>query len=55
MRTVITREEAMDMEDAHAQGFHEEFPREGCPTCQDRTLSSYPTAAEVAINKEATG
>jgi hypothetical protein len=38
----------MDMEDAHAQGFHDEMPREGCPTCSRRETSSYPTAAEVA-------
>lgn len=48
MRMTITREEAYDMEDAHSQGLHEELPRDGCPTCQRRELSSYPTAAEVA-------
>ena len=50
MRTVITREEAMDMEDAHGEGLHEELPRDGCPTCQGRNIMSYPTAAEVAQN-----
>jgi hypothetical protein len=47
MRNYVTREEAMDMEDAHAQGLHEETPRDFCPTCTRRELSSYPTAAEV--------
>jgi hypothetical protein len=47
MRTVITREEAMDMEDAHGEGLHGETPRDGCPTCQNRDIKSYPTHAEV--------
>jgi hypothetical protein len=51
MRHTITREEAYDMETAHAQGLHE-FPREGCPLCEDRDLRSYPTAAQVAKAKE---
>lgn len=53
MRMVITREEARDMEQAHAEGYHDELPREGCPTCSDRELSSYPTAAEIARRAEA--
>jgi hypothetical protein len=52
MRRTITREEAYDMENAHAQGFHAELPREGCPLCEDRDLRSYPTAAQVAKAKE---
>ena len=55
MRMVITREEAMDMEDAHAQGLHEETPRDGCPTCQRRELRSYPTAAEVDAKQPGIG
>jgi hypothetical protein len=25
-----------DMEEAHAQGMHDDLPREGCPSCLDR-------------------
>jgi hypothetical protein len=41
----ITREQAEDMAEAHAQGFHtppDGTPREGCPECEGRPLSSYP-------------
>jgi hypothetical protein len=40
----ITREQARDMVDAHAEGMHAELPREGCPECEDRPLRSYPLA-----------
>jgi hypothetical protein len=30
-----TREERQSMDDAHAQGWHDEFPREFCPTCEE--------------------
>jgi len=48
----ITREQASDMEDAHAQGSHDELPREGCPACEGRELRSYPTAAQVAARRQ---
>jgi hypothetical protein len=38
----ITREQARDFEEAHGQGLHEDLPREGCPVCDGRELSSYP-------------
>jgi hypothetical protein len=43
----ITRSEAQDMAHAHAEGYHSppEMPREGCPECDDRDLSSYPPFA----------
>jgi hypothetical protein len=43
----ITREEARDMAQAHAEGYHtapDGLPREGCPECEDRPLQSYPPA-----------
>jgi hypothetical protein len=40
----ITREEAADMAQAHAEGYHAEMAREGCPECEDRALRSYPAA-----------
>lgn len=40
----ITREQAQDMSHAHAEGYHAELPREGCPECEGRPLSSYPRA-----------
>jgi hypothetical protein len=46
----ITREQAQDMVDAHAEGLHtppEGVPREGCPECEDRPLRSYPPAKDV--------
>jgi hypothetical protein len=46
----ITREQARDMADAHAEGLHtppEGVPREGCPECEDRDLRSYPLAKDV--------
>jgi hypothetical protein len=44
----VTREEAQDMAEAHAQGYHHELPREGCPECEDRPLREYPRAADIA-------
>jgi hypothetical protein len=37
----ITREQAEDMSQAHAEGYHDELPREGCPDCEDRDLREY--------------
>jgi hypothetical protein len=42
----ITREQAQDMAEAHAQGLHAELPREGCPECEDRPLRDYPPAVD---------
>jgi hypothetical protein len=39
----ITREEARDMAEAHAEGMHGD-PREGCPECEGRDLRDYPPA-----------
>jgi hypothetical protein len=41
----IYREQAKDMADAHAEGWHtppEGLPREGCPECEGRDLRDYP-------------
>jgi hypothetical protein len=43
----ISREQAQDMSDAHAEGLHDGLAREGCPDCEDRPLTSYPTAAQL--------
>jgi hypothetical protein len=47
----ISREQAMDMSDAHAEGYHSppEIPREGCPDCEDRPLRSYPTKHQLRM------
>lgn len=39
----ITREQALDMAQAHAEGLHSppEIAREGCPECEDRPLRDY--------------
>jgi hypothetical protein len=42
MNITIYRDEAAQMDEAHAEGWHEEAPREGCPSCSRRDLSSYP-------------
>src|SRR4051812_4381536 len=44
MRTVVYRDEAVEMSEAHAEGLHSppEIPREGCPERDRRELSSYP-------------
>lgn len=34
MKMGTTRDEARDYEDAHAQGLHDDVPREGCPECE---------------------
>jgi len=47
---MISREEATDMSQAHAEGWHtppDGVPREGCPECEGRTIASYPTAAQL--------
>ena len=51
MRGTITREEARDMAEAHAQGLHADLPREGCPECEGRELRDYPRAADVTTIK----
>lgn len=43
--TGVTRAQAADMADAHAEGLHAELPREGCPECEGRPLSEYPSGA----------
>lgn len=45
----ISREQAQDMADAH--GSHDEIPRDGCPICDDRPLSSYPHGFELEARK----
>lgn len=43
----ITREQAQDMADAHAEGYHtppDGMPREGCPECEQRPLKDYKPA-----------
>ena len=47
MRMTISREEAQDMDVAHALGYHAEFPREGCPSCEERPLTSYLTEQQI--------
>jgi hypothetical protein len=45
MRFVIYRDEAEEMSNAHAEGWHtppDGQRREGCPDCEDRPLASYP-------------
>jgi hypothetical protein len=41
-RREVTREQARDMAEAHAEGLHADAPREFCPECEGRPLSSYP-------------
>jgi hypothetical protein len=43
-----TREQAKDMSHAHAEGYHADLPREGCPDCEGRELRNYPRAADLA-------
>lgn len=38
----IYRDEARGFSDAHADGLHDEAPRQFCPECEGRELSSYP-------------
>lgn len=40
----ITREQARDMAEAHAEAMHGGLPREGCPECEGRDLRDYPPA-----------
>lgn len=47
MKSVVTREEARNMSSAHADGLHDEAPRQFCPDCEDRPLSSYPSDENV--------
>lgn len=42
MKIRVTRQQARDMAAAHAEGFHAEIPREGCPECEGRELREYP-------------
>jgi hypothetical protein len=48
---MISREEATDMVAAHAEGLHADTPREFCPDCEGRELSSYPTHDEIQAAK----
>jgi hypothetical protein len=53
---VVTREEAREYEDAHAEGWHtppDGVPRENCPQCDGRELSSYPSVAELEARQAA--
>jgi hypothetical protein len=52
MNKVVTREEALDMEDAHNDGLHDELPRQFCPLCDNRPLSSYPTEQQIRNQNE---
>lgn len=36
MRRDLTTQEREEMATAHAQGLHDELPREGCPECPTR-------------------
>jgi hypothetical protein len=50
---IVTREEAQDMSQAHAEGWHtppDGVPREGCPDCEDRPLSDYPPAPPLDLD-----
>jgi hypothetical protein len=54
VRMAISREEAVEMAAAHAEGWHsppDGFPREGCPECDDRPLATYATADEIAARE----
>jgi hypothetical protein len=51
-RRPITRELARDMAEAHADGYHADFPREGCPECEDRDLRSYPTQEQIDTTRQ---
>ena len=46
MRTLVYRHEAQEMTEAHAEGLHADSPREFCPQCEGRDLSSYPPAPD---------
>lgn len=52
MKILITREEAEDMSVAHAEGYHADIPREGCPDCEDRMLVTYPIVKTVSDESE---
>lgn len=32
----VRQQQARDFSDAHAQGHHDEIPRDGCPECEDQ-------------------
>lgn len=49
----VSREEAIEIDNAHADGWHAEFPREGCPSCDGRRLTSYPTKQQIRDRKVA--
>jgi hypothetical protein len=42
MNMTIYRDEATQMQEGHDEGWHEDAPRDGCPSCMRRELSSYP-------------
>lgn len=43
----LSREDARELADAHGEGLHAEAPRDGCPECDRRELSSYPPLVEL--------
>lgn len=43
----VSREEARDMADAHAEGLHADLPRDFCPECEGRDLSTYPLVRDL--------
>lgn len=49
---VVSREEALNMVDAHIDGCHDDLPREGCPECEGKELRDYPTADEIERRRE---
>jgi len=53
MRMPVTREEAVEMDDAHIDGYHDEIPRQFCPSCENRPIASYPTEQQVRERKVA--
>lgn len=40
----VTRQQAKDMAQAHAEGLHADAPREFCPECEGRDIATYPLA-----------
>lgn len=53
MRTIISREEARDMKEAHVEGLHDDLPRQFCPECEGKLLSEYPTERQIKEKQDA--
>jgi hypothetical protein len=49
---MIYHDEAELMADAHVDGHHAGTPREGCPTCEDRPLASYPVRPVAYVTED---